>query len=523
MTSSAIVGYSGFVGSNLLPFYKFDYFYNSSNFHEAMNKEYDTLFFCGVPAVKWYANKYPEEDFYTLKNIKSILKTIKVNKIVLISTIDVYEYINSQENEDYDCDIFNNHTYGRNRYLFEQFIKNTFPHYHIIRLPALFGKGLKKNIIYDLIHNNNIENIEKNTMFQWYDLNWLKHDIDIVISNQIPICNLFTEPLETISILQLFDYSFNSYKTQSTMTYNLNTKYSDLFDSTVKGYIRDKKTVLTSIQEYLHFIKIDKTRLVVSNICVKHISQFQFSCILKLFGIKHVQIAPTTLIETWDNLNNMNVEVFTNNNINIYAFQSITYGLSDTIFDYANREALFNHITKVIDCGMKHYVQVFVFGCPKNRKIVDFTNMDVNEKIFIDFFKRLGDYIGENNLTICIENNSKEYGCNYLNTIREVGEIVNKINHPNIKMMVDIGNSIMENDQLDDIYKYKNIIYNIDIAREHMKPFIEYGNLHKELVSILKNSNYTEKINLEMVINAINEVNELDMLNKSLNCFIHLL
>ena len=56
MTSSAIVGYSGFVGSNLLSFYKFDYFYNSSNFHEAINKEYDTLFFCGVPAVKWYAN-----------------------------------------------------------------------------------------------------------------------------------------------------------------------------------------------------------------------------------------------------------------------------------------------------------------------------------------------------------------------------------------------------------------------------------------------------------------------------------
>lgn len=157
--------------------------------------------------VKWYANKNPEEDFTILKNIKDILKTIKINKIILISTIDVYEYINSQENEDYECDIFNNHTYGRNRYLFEQFIQNTFNNYHIIRLPALFGKGLKKNILYDLINNNNIENIEKNTMFQWYDLNWLKTDIDIVINNNIPICNLFTEPLETIHILQLFNYS----------------------------------------------------------------------------------------------------------------------------------------------------------------------------------------------------------------------------------------------------------------------------------------------------------------------------
>jgi hypothetical protein len=33
----AIVGYSGFVGSNLLQFYKFDYFYNSKNFIDAKN------------------------------------------------------------------------------------------------------------------------------------------------------------------------------------------------------------------------------------------------------------------------------------------------------------------------------------------------------------------------------------------------------------------------------------------------------------------------------------------------------
>ena len=58
--TTAIVGYTGFVGSNLLQYYKFDNLYNSSNFHEATNKEFDTLFFCGVPAVKWYANKNPE-------------------------------------------------------------------------------------------------------------------------------------------------------------------------------------------------------------------------------------------------------------------------------------------------------------------------------------------------------------------------------------------------------------------------------------------------------------------------------
>jgi sugar phosphate isomerase/epimerase len=507
--SNAIVGYSGFVGLNLLQFYKFDYFYNSSNFNEATNKEFDTLFFCGVPAVKWYANKNPEEDFEILKNIQIILKTIKAKTIILISTIDVYECINSQNNEDYDCNLNNdNHAYGRNRYLFEKFIKQNF-NYHIIRLPALFGKGLKKNIIYDLIHNHQIENIEKNTTFQWYDLNWLKQDIDLVISNNIRVCNLFTEPLETVKILELFNYPLNTYKTQSTMIYNLKTKYSSLFNST-NGYIRDKNEVLTSIQEYLNFNKIDKTNLVVSNICVKHISQFQFSCILRLFGIKNVQIAPTTLI-SWDKLNDIDLNIFTKNGINVYSFQSITYGSLDNIFDENTRDSLFHHITRVIDCGIKNNIKIFVFGCPKNRNVINMN--DPNDSVFIDFFKKIGDYIGENELKICIENNSKQYGCNYLNTISEVGDIVTKIGHPNIKMMVDIGNAIMENDNLDDINKYSNNIYNIDISRENMKPFIERDIRHIEFINILKNINYNKKMNLEMLIN---DKDELNILNNSL-------
>jgi sugar phosphate isomerase/epimerase len=519
--SSAIVGYSGFVGSNLLQFYKFDHYYNSKNFYEAQNMEFDLLFFCGVPAVKWYANKFPEEDHNILQNIKQILETIKVKKIILISTIDVYEYIESQETEDYDCDIFNNHAYGVNRYLFEDFIKKKFNDYHIIRLPALFGKGLKKNIIFDLINNNQVKNIEKNTKFQWYNLDWLKNDIDIVINNNIRICNLFTEPLETIEILKLFHHDQTQYKIESKMTYNLKTKYSKLFNSSVDGYIRNKTDVLNDIKKYLIFDKINKKNLVVSNICVKHISQFQFSCILKLYGIENVQIAPTTIIGQWDNLNDINFELYNKNNINIYSFQSITYGLTDNIFDENSIDSLFKHLTKVIDCAIKNNVEVLVFGCPKNRKISNDNNI-ANDEIFINFFNKLGDYIGENKLKICIENNSKKYGCNYLNTINEVGEIVQNINHKNIKMMIDVGNIIMENDNINDICKYSKIVYNIDIACENMRPFLNYNETHKEFIDILKFINYDKKINLEMILNADNCENELNMLSNSLHKFIEI-
>lgn len=513
----AIVGYTGFVGSNLLQFYKFDYFYNSKNFIEAKNMEFDEIYFCGVPAVKWYANKFPDEDKCVIENIKSVLKTIKVKKIILISTIDVYEYTNSGVDEDYDCDIFNNHTYGSNRYLFENFVKKQFDNYHIVRLPALFGKGLKKNIIFDLLNNNQIENISKDTLFQWYDLNWLKNDIDLIIKNDIKICNLFTEPLPTLDIIKLFDLPIEEFKNKSKLIYNVKTKYSNIFDSSVEGYIRDKESVLHNLRLFLKFQKIDKSKLVVSNICIKDISQFQFSCILKLFGIQNVQLAPTTLIDNWDKLPNMSLEVFTNNDINVYSFQSITYGLNElNIFHPNTNELLINHLKRVVDYGILNNIKVFVFGCPRNRKILKVD--ETNDEIFCNFFKKLGEYIGNHKLTICVEPNSKQYGCNYINTIKEAGELVKKINNKNIKMMVDIGNAMMENDDVNDIYEYKDIIYNIDVAQEKMLDFRQVKKQHKDFIKLLKDIKYTNKINLEMLIQNNDE--ELEVLYKSLYNFI---
>lgn len=515
----AIVGYTGLVGSNLLQFYKFDYFYNSKNFYEAKDMEFDELFFAGIPALKWYANKFPEEDILIINNIKSILKTIKVKKIVLISTIDVYEYVDSKFDEDYDCDSFNNHVYGSNRYLFEGFIKNQFTNYHIIRLPALFGKGLKKNIIFDLMNNNQIENISKDCFFQWYDLNWLKKDLEIVIKNNIKICNLFTEPLSSFEIIKLFDYPIEEFKNKSKIFYNTKTKYSKLFESSVDGYIRDNFTVLHNLRIFLNYQKIDKSSLVVSNICVKNTSPLQFACLLKLFGIKNVQIAPTTLIKSWENLSSMDLNVFKNNELNIYSFQSITFGLNDlNIFDPNTNENLLNHLKKIIDYAILNDVKVLVFGCPKNRKILKIE--EDNDEIFCSFFQKLGEFIGNNKLIICIEPNSKQYGCNFINTIKEAGELVKKIDNKNIKMMVDIGNVFMEKDDLKNIYDYKDYIYNIDFSNENMKPFLKINSQQNDFISILNKINYNKKINLEMLIQE-DENDELFILCNSLETFIH--
>lgn len=521
---NALVGYTGFVGLNLQQFYKFDYFYNSKNFSDAKNKEFDTVFFCGIPAVKWYANKYPEKDYNTIENIKNIINNIKAKKFILISTIDVYENVDNGNDEDYKINYEKNHTYGKNRFLFEEYIKKKFDNYNIIRLPGLFGKGLKKNIIFDLINNNNVNNIKVNSSFQWYYLNWLKKDIDLILKNNIKECNLFTEPIDTIEVIKIFrniyniDYNLGLENGDNKIIkYNLFTKNYNIFNNK-KNYICDKKEVVKAINEYLLFEKLDKSKLCVSNICVNNISQIQFGCLLKLYGIKNIQVAPTKLINTWKDLNNMDLSLYQKLGLNIYSFQSITYTLNElNIFNLKTKNIFYNHLINVIDYAEKNNVKVIVFGCPRNRKILDLN--ENNEKIFVDFFKKIGNYLENKNVKICIENNSKKYDCNFINSIDECASIVRKINKNNIKMMVDLGNALMEQDEWNNLKKNMDIIYNIDISNPYMEAFSKTHNSNKTFNYILKQNKYDKIINLEMLIRS---KNELIILNNSILNFINI-
>ena len=145
-----LVGYTGFVGSNLCEQYKFDGLFNSKNIADAFQKNPDVLVYAGVPAQKFIANNNPSKDFEIIQNAIENIKKINPHKLILISTIDVYENPNGQV-EDTDFAVANE-AYGKNRRYLEEWVINNYEDYLIIRLPGLYGKNLKKNFIYDLIN-----------------------------------------------------------------------------------------------------------------------------------------------------------------------------------------------------------------------------------------------------------------------------------------------------------------------------------------------------------------------------------
>ncbi len=247
---SALIGYTGFVGGNLDKQLSFSEKYNSRNIGDIKDKSFDVIYCAGVSAVKWLANKEPEKDLQTIVPLLTALESVQVKRFVLLSTIDVYrEPVNVDEDTIITTD--GQHAYGTHRRMIETFIQERFANHHIIRLPGLFGEGLKKNVIYDFLSNNQVENVHADAIFQFYGLDCLVRDIQVVIDNDFSLVNFATEPVSVKDIAaNAFGREFMNRPNDSPPHYDMKTKHADVF-GTKGSYIYTRSQVLGQIKAYV--------------------------------------------------------------------------------------------------------------------------------------------------------------------------------------------------------------------------------------------------------------------------------
>ena len=148
---NALVGCTGFVGSNLYESGRFVAAYHSSDIQKAYGTKPDLLVYAGVRAEKYLANHEPAKDMELIYEAEENIGRIQPEKLVLISTVDVLKKPKGVD-EAAEIDTDGLHPYGYNRYCLEQWVRSHYPDALIIRLPGLFGKNIKKNFIYDYIH-----------------------------------------------------------------------------------------------------------------------------------------------------------------------------------------------------------------------------------------------------------------------------------------------------------------------------------------------------------------------------------
>lgn len=149
MANSVLVGSTGFVGGNLMASHPFDAAYHSSNVQQGFGRENDLVVYAGVPAAMFLANQDPEADLAVMRAARENLRRLAPKKLVLISSICVYADSRGKTEAD-EPQPEGLAAYGANRLQLERWVREDWPDALIVRLPALYGLGLKKNFLYDL-------------------------------------------------------------------------------------------------------------------------------------------------------------------------------------------------------------------------------------------------------------------------------------------------------------------------------------------------------------------------------------
>jgi len=203
MMKTALIGYTGFVGATLDAALNPSHRYRSTNIDEIRGESFDHVICAGVQAMKWWANLHPAEDLAGIEKLLGALAEVKTDRFTLISSIDVYP-IPRGVDETSEINKEGHHAYGLNRLHVEEWITDNFPNVAILRLPGLFGPGLKKNVIYDMIHENGLEKVHPDGTFQYYDTRRLAADIDSAWAAAIQLLNLSSEPISTSEIRDRF-------------------------------------------------------------------------------------------------------------------------------------------------------------------------------------------------------------------------------------------------------------------------------------------------------------------------------
>ncbi len=252
--TSALIGYTGFVGSNLDRQYDFTDKYNTSNISDIAGKSYDLVVSAATRADMWRINQEAEQDLAEVNGLIDHLKQVTAKKFVLISTVGVYKNFVGID-EDTPIEIDGLLPYGVNRYYLEQFCQDNFDAL-IVRLPGLFGPGLKKNVIYDLLHDNNVDRIHHAGSYQYYNLANIWRDINVALDNDLKLVNFATEPVRTDELAKVcFGIDFtNEPEGVKPASFDMRTKHAALYSSD-SDYIYSKQQELGDIKAFVEHEK----------------------------------------------------------------------------------------------------------------------------------------------------------------------------------------------------------------------------------------------------------------------------
>lgn len=265
-------------------------------------------------------------------------------------------------------------------------------------------------------------------------------------------------------------------------------------------------------------------KLSVSNIAWKPSDRFDAYKLLQEFGISGLEIAPSLFFPNVcnpfnppDELAQRSLDEINSFGLSLTSMQSLLYGVEGAaLFGNVKSKTQFESaMRRAIDLAGRLGIPNLVFGSPRNRIVPNTLTMEhaFNEAAAV--FQRLGDKAHASNTILTIESNPVAYGTNFINTFNEAISFVSIVNHPAIKVNLDIG-AIHMNGEFGSIAKWISSkckkIAHVHISEPNLSPAPANDDQAKIILDALNSAGYENAVSIEMKAST----NGLDELRTSL-------
>ena len=218
---------------------------------------------------------------------------------------------------------------------------------------------------------------------------------------------------------------------------------------------------------------MNSKQLSISNIAWDAKDDLKVAPLLNKHDVKYIDIAPSKYFKDFKEASITEIkqvkDTWRKQGISINGMQSLMFGTKDlNLFgDNLVQSIMLDHLSSVCRIGELLDARYLVFGSPKNRdcSVVD---KNIRDDIALDFFYRLGEIAKHYNVTICLEPNPELYGANFLTTTQDTYDFVSKLNHPNVRMQLDTGTMLVNQEAASVIEQVKAMIGHVHLSQNHL-------------------------------------------------------
>jgi nucleoside-diphosphate-sugar epimerase len=256
---AALIGHTGYVGSTLMKQRSFDACYRSTNIAGIAGGEFDLVVCAGAPAQKWIANRDPQDDRDNLQCLMAALEFVRCGTFVLMSTVDVFQQpLGVTETTRVDTNGL--HPYGTHRRALEEFVALRFPRHLIVRLAGLVGPGLRKNVIFDFLNDNNVNAIDSRGAFQFYPMVNLWSDIEAALAAKLELVHFTAEPVTVAEVAREgYGRTFDHQLPGTPAHYDMRTLHAQVFGGR-GAYQYSRRESLLAIRAYAQSEPVTKNK-----------------------------------------------------------------------------------------------------------------------------------------------------------------------------------------------------------------------------------------------------------------------